>query len=457
MRIRIHKPCPGSERNRAPKEVVYRSISLLKLDPRNPRSHGKKQIRQIARSIETFGFNVPVLIDANSKVIAGHGRILACQLLGWSDVPTICLEHLTEAQARAFMIADNRLTENAAWDERLLAEQLHDLSLMELDFSLEVTGFEVGEIDLRIHGLESNGDGDEADKLPVVSRSAVSCAGDVWLLGSHRIYCGNALDEASYAKLMGAEKAAMVFSDPPYNVAIDGNVSGFGANRHRDFAMAFGEMGAAEYTAFLARAVELNARHSKPAAIHFYCIDWRHFLELHEAGRNVRLDLLNVCVWAKSTAAMGSLYRSQHELVFVLRKHRERHRNNVQLGRFGRDRSNVWNYPGAVGLRTSEEGNLVALHPTVKPAAMVADAIMDVSARGDIVLDNFLGSGTTVIAAQRTGRRCFGIEIDALYVDVAIRRWQEFTRDHARHAANGRTFDDIQVEVDDGSVRSKTF
>jgi Family of unknown function (DUF5681)/ParB-like nuclease domain len=268
--MRLDEPKSSINRIVTPITIRFQRIKDLKLNSENPRIHSRRQIDQIAGSIKAFGFMVPVLIDATMRILAGHGRILAARQIGLEEVPTIQVDHLTEAHARAFILADNKLTENAAWDERLLAEQLHDLSLMELDFSLEVTGFEVGEIDLLVQGLESNGDGDDADKLPVVRRSAVSRAGDVWLLGSHRIYCGNALDEASYTKLMAAEKASMVFSDPPYNVAIDGNVSGFGANRHRDFAMAFGEMGAAEYIAFLARAVELNARHSKPAAIHFY-------------------------------------------------------------------------------------------------------------------------------------------------------------------------------------------
>ena len=429
--------------------VVCRPISQLKLDPRNPRAHSKRQVRQIARSIETFGFNVPVLIDANFKVIAGHGRILAAQQLGLAEVPTILLDHLTEAQACAFMIADNRLTETSVWNDQLLAEQLRDLSLMDLDFGLEATGFEMGEIDLRIEGLETGAapERDAADDLPAASELTISRGGDLWLLGQHRIFCGSALDRLSYMKLLGRQKAAMVFTDPPYNVRIEGNVSGFGVVRHREFAMASGEMSTDEFRAFLITVCMLLARHSTSGSIHFYCMDWRHMVELADAGRDAHFDLLNVCVWAKTSAGMGSFYRSQHEMVFVFRSARGRHRNNIQLGRFGRNRSNLWTYPGAVGLRSSEEGNLVTLHPTVKPAAMVADAIMDVSARGDIVLDAFLGSGTTVIAAERTGRCCHGLEIDPLYVDTAVRRWQAFTRQRAVRASDGKYFDEIEEEV----------
>jgi DNA modification methylase len=384
------------------------------------------------------------------KVIAGHGRVLACQLLGWSRVPTISLAHLSEAQARAFMISDNRLTENAVWDDRLLAEQLKELSLLELDFELEVTGFEVGEIDLRIEALnQERADADPADTLPDhYPGPPITRPGDLWLLGRHRVYCGNALEAAVYAALMDRSKAATVFTDPPFNVAIAGNVSGLGAVQHREFAMASGEMTTEEFTDFLTAAIVTITKNSAPGSIHFYCIDWRHLVELHDAGGAARLQLLNLCVWAKDTAAMGSLYRSRHELVFVFKNGRERHRNNVQLGQFGRNRTNVWQYPGAVGLRASEEGNLIALHPTPKPVALVADAIMDVSARGDIVLDSFLGSGSTLIAAERTGRRCYGIEIDPLYVDVIVRRWQMGTRDHARHAASGRLFDELEAEAE---------
>jgi hypothetical protein len=427
--------------------VSYQRIADLQLDPRNPRTHHPKQVRQIARSIEAFGFNVPVLVDAQRKVIAGHGRILACRLLGWSEVPTISLEHLSAEQAKAFMIADNRLTENSRWDDRLLAEQLRELSVLELDFSLEATGFEMGEIDLRIEGLGSHAEAaepcDDLGALP--SGPAVARAGDLWLLGEHRVQCGSALDPAAYAALMGDEQAALVFCDPPYNVPIDGHVSGLGAVRHREFAMACGEMSQAQFTSFLSRAFSLHARHSAPGSLHFICMDWRHLAEILAAGASVYSELKNLCVWAKDNGGMGSLYRSQHELVFVFKHGRAPHRNNVMLGMHGRNRSNVWHYAGANSFsRSGAEGNLLAAHPTTKPVALVADAIMDASARRDVVLDGFLGSGTTVLAAERTGRRCFGLEIDPLYVDTAIRRWQAFTSASARHASSGRSFAELE-------------
>jgi len=386
-------------------------------------------------------------------VIAGHGRLSACRELGWTDVPTIRLEHLSEAQAKAFMIADNRLTDTSVWDDRLLAEQLKELSLLDLDFSLETTGFEMGEIDLRIEGLTASSEADEDhdDVAPAAPAGpAVSRQGDLWLLGDHRLYCGSALDETAYVTLMNGEQAAMVFTDPPYNVPIEGNVSGLGAVKHREFVMASGEMSEAEFTAFLSRVCAFLVRYSVDGSIHFLCMDWRHMGEMLAAGRHAYGELKNVCVWAKDSAGMGSLYRSQHELVFVFKHGRERHRNNVQLGQYGRNRSNVWHYPGVNSFaRTGEEGNLLALHPTVKPVALVADAIMDCTARGDVVLDAFLGSGTTVIAAERVGRRCYGLEIDPLYADTIVRRWQSFTGESARHASSGQLFRQREAEAED--------
>jgi hypothetical protein len=432
-------------------EVIYRSIGELKSDPGNPRVHGARQVRQLARSIETFGFNVPVLIDSSGNVVAGHGRIEAAKLLGLKEVPTICLEHLTAAQARAFMIADNRLTEISVWDDRLLAEQFRTLSVLDLDFSLEVTGFDMGEIDIRIESLNSPSvdDRDSADDLSVVPTGpAVTRVGDIWALGEHRVHCASALDSASYAKLMNDRKAAVVFSDPPYNVPIEGNVSGLGRHRHREFAMASGDMSGAEFTAFLTRAFSLMRDHSASGSIHFICMDWRHLAELLAAGHTAYAELKNLCVWVKSNAGMGSFYRSQHELIAVFRSGRGPHRNNVMLGQYGRNRTNVWNYQGINSFgRTGEEGNLLALHPTVKPVALVADAIMDCTSRNDIVLDGFLGSGTTVIAAERTGRRCYGFEIDPLYVDTIVRRWQAFTRGNAHHGLTGKTFRDVEAEA----------
>ncbi len=436
--------------------IVYRRVEELKPDPANPRVHNKKQIRQIANSIRTFGFNVPILIDRYNKVIAGHGRLLAARELGITEVPTLCLDHLTPAQANAFMIADNRLTEIATWDDRLLAQQLKELSLLNLEFSIELPGFEMAEIDLRIGSLDEAPEqvDDPADAVPELPAGpCISKLGDLWLLGRHRILCGDARDHEAVAELMGDKRAAMVFIDPPYNVPIDGHASGLGAIHHRPFVMASGEMDAAEFTAFLAQAFRNLVAFSRDGSLHYICMDWRHLDEILGAGRSTYSELKNLCIWVKANAGMGSLYRSQHELILVFKQGRSSHRNNVQLGQFGRNRTNVWKYPGVNSFAScGEEGNLLALHPTVKPVAMVADAILDCTARGDIVLDTFCGSGTTLIAAERTGRRGFALELDALYVDTAIRRWQILTGESARHAVSGRNFDDLAGEAEAADV-----
>jgi DNA modification methylase len=433
--------------------VVYVTTQQIKLNPSNPRIHADKQIRQIAESIKAFGFNVPVLVDRNLQVIAGHGRVEAAKLLGIPRIPTINLEHLTEAQKKAFAIADNRLTENSIWDEELLAEHFKSLSEVDLGFKLEVTGFETSEIDVFIENLApaSEDGADPADSLPDAQASLpVTKPGDLWLLNRHRVLCGNALNDTSFRLLMENRKAAMVFIDPPYNVPIVGHATGLGMVRHRDFAMASGEMSTGDYTDFLAQAFDLLARYSALGSIHYICSDWRHVREPLDAGHQVYSELKNLCIWVKDNAGMGTFYRSQHELIFVFKSGEESHRNNFQLGQFGRYRTNVWNYPGVNSFsRNTEEGNLLELHPTVKPVALVADAVMDVSVRGDIVLDSFLGSGTTLIACERTGRTCYGIELDPLYVDTIVRRWQRFTGLSATHAVSTRKFNDLETELAD--------
>lgn len=429
--------------------VELRPLGELTPNPKNPRVHPKRQVRQIAESIRTFGFTMPILVDADNRVLAGHGRLKACELLGWTEVPTIRLDHLSEAQAKAYLVADNRLSERSTWDPRLLGETLQDLSLQDLDFSLEVTGFEVAEIDLLIEGLEAAPPGDDPDdQVPPPLSFQVSRLGDLWLLGPHRLLCGNALEAEAYKTLMTGDKAAMVFTDSPYNVPIDGHVGGNGAIHHRDFIMASGEMSAAEFETFLTTACRHLAQNSADGSLHYLCMDWRGLQALLAAGGATYTELKNLCVWVKDVAGMGSLYRSQHELVAVFKNGHGPHRNNVQLGRFGRNRSNVWHYAGLNSFRgrTTEEGDLLALHPTVKPVALVAGALKDASARGDLVLDPFLGSGTTLIVAERTGRVCRAMELDPVYVDTALRRWQTLTCQTPTLAATGQTFEAVQAE-----------
>jgi len=417
--------------------IVYRRIDELKPDPGNPRRHSKKQIRQIAASIKAFGFNVPILLDRDGNVIAGHGRLAAACELGMTEVPTLCLDHLTPEQARAFRIADNRLAEIATWNDRLLAQQLKDLSLIGLDFSLEVIGFEIGEIDLRIKSLEEAPErtDDPFDAVPdVTAGPAISKIGDQWLLGRHCVLCGSAFEATALASLMGEERAAMVFTTPDH-AAVDGRTSCLAAIHHRPF----GAVDRSELTAFLREVFRNLAAFSIDGALHYICMDWRHLGALLAASRDVYRKPKDLCVWVKANAGMGELYRNQHELVFVFENGRNEHGSP---GQSRRKRSNVWRYSFA---RRGAGGNLCA---TVKPVAMVADAIRNGAARGKIVLDAFLGSGTTVIGAERTGRRCYGLERDPACVDTIIRRWQAMTGGRARHAVSDRTFDDFADEAE---------
>jgi DNA modification methylase len=420
-------------------KITYRNPANLKPRTNNPRTHAKKQIQQIAASIKEFGFISPVLVDGADGIIAGHGRVEAAMLIGMSDVPAVCVDHLTPAQVRAYVLADNKLAENAGWDRALLALELQELSV-DLNFDVTVTGFETAEIDLLIQDL-NQGTSDEADEVPDVDRAEppVSRPGDIWRIGNHVLLCGDALNNDNYAKLLGSKKAQMVFTDPPYNVAIAGNVSGLGKVKHREFAMASGEMSPDEFTKFLETAFIRFAQFSSDGSIHFICMDWRHIRELLDAGTKPYRELKNLCVWAKTNAGMGSLYRSQHELVFVFKNGSAPHINNVELGRFGRSRSNVWHFAGQNTFGGDRETEL-AMHPTVKPVALVADAILDCSKRDGMVLDAFAGSGTTLIAAEKTGRHGYGIEIDPYYVDTIIRRFEAVYSVKAKHTDSNLDF-----------------
>ncbi len=425
--------------------VAEQSVSTLKPYRANARTHSKRQIRQIADSILAFGFTNPILVDSDDRIIAGHGRVKAARLLGMDRVPTIRLDHLSEDQIRAYILADNKLAENAGWDHQVLAIELqHLVDLESADFDVTITGFEVPEIDAILAEVDEGSGPELPAPEPNRDIPAVTESGDVWKLDKHRILCGNALHETAYRAVMGSRRAAAVFTDPPFNVKIDGHATGNGTIRHREFAMASGEMSDAEFFAFLINVITLTARFSTANAIAYICMDWRHIADLVRAAMQSYDEFANLCVWVKDNGGMGSLYRSQHELIGVFRKGKGPHRNNVQLGKFGRNRTNVWEYPGVQTMsKQGGEGNLLAFHPTVKPIAMVADSILDSTARGDLVLDAFLGSGTTLIAAERMGRVCHGIEIDPAYVDVAIRRWQTYTGQRAVHGVTGESFNEI--------------
>jgi DNA modification methylase len=425
-------------------QIDYLDISQIKPGAAALRIHSKTRIKQLAASIQAFGFNLPILVDANSCLIAGQGLLEALKSLGWTEVPVIAVTHLTLEKQRAYAVALNRLGETGQWNEGNLALELKSLSEFDLDFSLEVTGFSMGEIDLKIEGLELANKEEAEPVAEAHSGPVISQLRDLWLLGEHRLLCGSALDATAVSNLMAGELATQVFSDPPYNVKILGHVSGLGKIKHREFVEGSGELKGQKFTGFLQTFIKHTVENSVDGTLLYICMDWRHVEDLLAAAKANGLTLLNLCVWAKPNAGMGSHYRSQYELVFVFKNGDAPNQNNIQLGKFGRNRSNVWAYAANPGFgREGDEGNLSLLHPTVKPVKMVADAILDSSKRGDIVLDPFLGSGTTLIAAQRVGRRCFGLELDPIYVDVIIRRWQAFTGEKAIHAVTGESFDSV--------------
>ena len=419
----------------------------LKPNARNARTHSKKQIRQIANSIRAYGFTVPVLIDENAILLAGHGRLEAAKLLGLSKVPTIVLEGLSEAKKRALLLADNKIAENAGWDRERLAIELPELTelLIDEDLDISITGFEPVEIDqLASDFEEETSDPADAVESSWLSAVVVSKPGDLWQLGNHRLLCADSRSEDDLDRLMGRERAAMAFLDPPYNVKIK-SIVGRGRAKHGEFAMASGEMSRRDFTVFLRETLGNAASLSREGAVHFVCMDWRHIGELIEVGQAVYGGMLNLVVWVKTNAGQGSFYRSQHELIGVFRVGEAQHLNNIELGRHGRSRSNVWHYAGVNTFRAGRMDELSA-HPTVKPVAMVADALKDCTKRGDIVLDTFSGAGTTILAAERVGRQAYAVELEPRYVDVAIRRWQAFTRRDAVHIETGQTFDELEQE-----------
>ncbi|MGN3974840.1 site-specific DNA-methyltransferase [Tsuneonella sp. SYSU-LHT278] len=424
-------------------QVVDLSVDILKPYARNARTHSRKQIKQIAASIERFGFTNPVLVSDAGEIIAGHGRVEAARLLGRKTVPTLTLSHLSEIERRAYVLADNKLAMNAGWDKEILAIELQ--ALVDLEFDVELTGFSLAEVDLAIdEACEASTEGPltPEDAVPAVLCDPVSRMGDLWQLGRHRLLCGDTRDPAGMDRVMEGGRADLVFTDPPYNVAIDGNVCGLGSVKHREFAFASGEMSESQFTAFLTETLGNMSRVLRDGAIAFVCMDWRHMGELLAAGSQSFTELKNLVVWNKTNGGMGAFYRSKHELVFVFKQGTATHTNTFGLGETGRYRTNVWDYAGISSISASRSDEL-AMHPTVKPVALIADAIRDCSRRGEIILDGFGGSGSTLIAAEKTGRSARLIEYDPIYCDTIIRRWQDYTGKRARLIGSNGCYEDV--------------
>lgn len=434
--------------------VEILDIEAIQLKQKHTRKHSEQKILRLSASIEEFGFTAPIIVDEHGKVLAGEARLLAAKKVGLSHLPVVRLQHLSPAQKRAFAIADNRLAELGEWDLRVLADELAFLFSdgPEITFDPRITAFDTVEVDQIILG--GNGAHDEPDradrKIPLPAETAVTATGDVWICGKHKLYCGNATHAKTYRDFLAREAVDIVFMDPPFNVPNAGHVTDRAGVR--EFAMAHGEMSPDEFTAFLASALSLIREKMAAGAVVYICMDWRHLDELSAAARPLFGAMRNLIVWVKTNAGMGSLYRSQHELVAMYAAP-GKITNNFGLGGKGRHRTNVWKYPGLSSFGRGRSETL-AMHPTVKPVAMVADALRDCSKRSDIVLDAFGGSGTTMIAAQKTGRRARLVEIDPIYCDVTVKRWQDFTGDTARLAETGETFVEVTARrITDANVR----
>ena len=425
--------------------VIVRPIDGLKANPRNARKHTPSQIAKLTKAVKAFGFTAPIIVGSDDEILAGHARLQAAKAAGLVEVPTISLAHLKSEDQRAFMLGDNMLAGLSTWDDDLLKIELLDLGNFDLGLTLADLGFDTPEMN-RILFTEDNGkmavEDDEAP--PAVAAVAVSAVGDVWVLGQHRLVCGDARETEAYARLMpDGEAARVIVADPPYNVPVKGHVTKRDADR-REFAMGVGEMTVAEFTAFLATTLGQAAIRAVDGAIAYVFMDWRHMSEALEAGQQAVGELKNLVVWAKPNAGMGAFYRSQHELVFVFKKGRAQHVNNFGLGEHGRYRTNVWSYPGASGFHANRDDDL-ALHVTPKPVAMIAEALLDVSHMDEIVLDPFGGSGSTLMAAEQTGRRARLIELDPLYCDVICRRFFAGGGDVTLEAT-GQSFNTVGAE-----------
>lgn len=420
--------------------IVIRSVDSLTPYARNARQHPRKQLRKIADSLEKNGQTAPVLIDEDGNVLVGHGRLEAAKLLGWTSIETRCLIGMTETEKRAYILADNRLAEEARWDRDLLAVEFE--ALIGDGFEVELTGFDTIEID-RVLGFDNAEDAEEEKiELPEPDEIAVSRLGDVWTIKDQRLTCGNARDALAYATVLGDEKAQMIFTDPPYGGSIADYLPGRGKAKHREFVEgSANQSGAAFVNEFLQPAFEQMAAAAVDGAIGYVCCDWRHLREFLDATDAAFAELKNLICWAKTNASNGGFLRSQHELILACKVKPGAHINNSSMIDGGRHRSNVWTYPGA---NTFRKGRLedLASHSTVKPKKLVADAILDCSRPGGLILDPFLGSGTTLLAAAATGRRGAGIELDPLYVDVAVRRL-EAALGTAAVLPSGETFTEV--------------
>lgn len=430
-------------------QVGHIPIGSIKPNPRNAKDHPEAQVSRVGASIHEFGFTNPIKIDENNVIISGHGRYLAARELGLMTVPCIQLSYLTAIQKKGLALAENKLAELGVWNVDILQADLSELFRVELDFDPRITGFDTVEVDQILQPAPPpKPQADAADDLKALEfgGNPVSSPGTLWLCGPHAVLCENALDVEAIERLLDGERAGMAFTDPPFNVSNAGHVTK--RDGVREFPMAAGEMSRREFTEFLSASLALIARYSIGGAVVYVCMDWRHTRELLDAGEPTFGPEKNRIVWTKTSGGQGTFYRSQHEMIHVFINGSDKPVNNFRLGEKGRYRTNVWTYPGCSSFGKHRDESL-SMHPTVKPVAMVADAMMDCSNRNDLILDPFGGSGTTMIAAERVGRRARLIELDPLYCDLIVRRWQQFTGVEARLAGTNQTFNEVAEQRGD--------
>lgn len=434
--------------------IVRRLLRSLKASPSNARKHPKKQLKKLAAIIKRLGVIGLIVIDDNDIILAGHGRREAALMAGIETIDCLVVDWLNEAEKRAFALADNRIGLDAVWDEQLVFDNLQEIAKLDIDFDLRLTGFDLPELDnfASAAGVEDAGPSPRDEAIPALDHGLSTCKiGDLILLGDHRLHVGDSRERGSYSAVLGAELASMVVSDAPYNVKIQGHVGGSGKIKHHEFVMGAGEWTSPEFTTFLREVFVQLIAFTRQGSIHFQFMDWRHAGEMLTAAESVYSEQKNLIVWDKGTGGMGTFYRSAHELIFVFKNGQGEHINNFGLGEGGRYRTNVWRYRGLNSGGSGRRDEL-KIHPTAKPVQMLADAMLDCSGRGDIVLDPFGGSGSTMIAAQKTGRRARLIELDPIYADRIVRRWQTYMKDDAVFADSSETFDERTVRY--RSVRS---
>lgn len=423
-------------------KINCRDTGTLTSNPNNARKHPKSQLRLIATSLQRFGWVTPLIIDPDGMILCGHGRYEAALSLGMKSVPTIMLEHLGKADRRAYVIMDNASAEQAGWSDKMLAIELS--GLLEIGYDLEFTGLSQLRIDTILSMDDAEEPVDDDVYLPGEQDQPVTQPGDVWDIGVHRLIVGDARDPAVFDRLLHGERVQMTITDPPYGCAIENNVSGNGRVRHSNFLMGAGETSLPEFASTLIRPVFKNiASVCESGAIAFVFTDWRAAPHMLTAAEGVFEEPKQMIVWAKTNGGQGTFYRSAHELIYAYRVSPGRIINNFKLGAGGRYRTNVWTYPGANVFRAGRMQDL-ADHPTVKPKKMIADAILDCSKRGGIILDVFAGSGTTLCAAAMTGRVGRGIELDPKYADVALRRIEAETGEVAM--LDGVTLDEVAAQ-----------